>query len=453
MHSTLRPYQIDGVLALERMGGRGILADEQGLGKTPQALCWIERNVPPGRTAVVTCPAAVKYNWDDEAWTHCRIRPDVAESLKPPKNGLCKPRLLVINHDILYAWLPYLRSLKPFAVINDESQNFRNAKARWTQAAIQLVKGVPHVIHLTGTPMFNRPSDLWPMLHMIDPVKWKHHFVFCHRFGGPKKTPWGWKFDGASHVAELRAELEKVMLRRKKEDVLKDLPDKLHNAVGLRLKAADVKDYRLAERDLVQWLKLHKQDTDVRAQALQRLNLLKVLVAKAKVGPVCDWVENFLDSGEKLVLFCTHRAFVATVAGRFPGCAVVNGDVTGVCRQKEYRRFNEDPKCRLFVGNIKAAGVGWSAKGCSNVAIAELPWSPADLSQCIDRCHGLGRGQEGVPTTAWYLTAAGTVEENVCRKLRDKAKVINRVIDGVDTDGEELDVLNSIIAGLLTQSS
>ena len=127
---------------------------------------------------------------------------------------------------------------------------------------------------------------------------------------------------------------------------------------------------------------------------------------------------------------------------------MVTGGVTGDRRQEQFDAFNDSPDCRLFVGNIKAAGTGWSANACSNVAFAEFGWTPSDMIQCEDRCHGINRGQKGIPTTAYYLTAENTIDSTLVGVLHRKQKAVNAVLDGnADSDGS---VFDEVIKGLLT---
>ena len=442
------PFQAEGVRLIEKFGGRALLADSMGLGKSHQFLLWCERNMPEGRTALVVCPAGLKYNWEAEVRKHTGEASLVLDGMKVSPVP-SPPRYVVINYDILAPWVPTLKALDPFVVGLDECHKVKDPKTIRTKATKHLTNGVKHLIAMSGTPLEIRPIELWPVLNMLEPKYWGPHAVFGHLYGGPRKTPWGWKFDGASRLKELRKRLvERCMIRRRKEDVLEDLPQKMHNSVVLRLPPRAMRDYKLAETDVAAWLKKHRQDSDFRANALTRMNVLKQLVADAKLPQVGDWAEEFLESGEKLILFCIHRKTVAALAKRFKGCAVVNGGVTGRARQAEYDRFNGDPRCRLLVGNCKAAGEGWSANSCSSVAFAEYPWNPGLLGQCIDRCYGMNRGQAGVPTSAYYLTAVGTVEEGVCGKLRDRQKTLDRLLDGVKDHGA-LSVLDEVIEGLI----
>ena len=454
MRTKLYQFQQEDVEQIERWKGKALVASEVGTGKTPIYLAYLERNMPAGRSAVVCCPAGIKYNWAKEVRKHLGIEVMVAEGTLAPMTVWKRPRIVVVNYDILEPWLPYLVRLQPFSVCLDEAVYCKNREAGRTIAAIRLVRGIPSVVVMTATPLVNKPVDLWTLLHMLDAREWGVYYSFAHRYCAPRKGYRGcWVFDGACNTDELHARLvAKHLIRRRKVDVMGELPQIIHNAISLAVSEESMKEYRTAERSLREWFGKYVRLEgghlvgDVLG-AQNKTTMLKQLVAGIKVDAVTRWVEDFLESGERLLLFCHHKLMVKALAKRFKGCAVVNGEVIGRKRQEEYDRFNQGGTA-LLVGNMDACGTGWSAKGCSNVAVAEYPWRPDTLLQCVGRCHGIERGVEGIPTTAHYLSANGTIEEYVCEKLLAKQGYADQVIDGVKDRGQ-LSVLEDVVKRLM----
>ncbi len=272
---------------------------------------------------------------------------------------------------------------------------------------------------------------------------------------GAKKSHWnrcGWDFSGASNLDELHGILvgEGVMLRRTKTEVLHQLPKKRRGVVTLGMSKPD--EYRHAEEDFIGWLRQQSPGKAKRAMYAERLvkvGYLKRLAARLKLPAVFEWLDDFrAGSDEKMILFCVHKTIVADLHARYKGeSVVVDGSVTGRKRQRAIDQFLRCPKTRFLVGNVRAAGAGWSAKGVRNVAFVELDWTPGVHAQGEDRAYGIGRGVAGQSTMVWYLIAAGTIEDRLLRILQDKQTALDAVLDGkARTD---FDVHDALIRALL----
>jgi len=442
------PFQKDCVREIEGFGGRALLAADMGLGKTLMTLHYLRRN-PDALPAVVVCPASVKYFWEQEALNIGKIRVSVLEGQTPGGNGRCltPPRLAIVNYDILRFWLDWLRRLKPRTVILDEIQYTANRTKR-TAAARSLCRGVPHVIGLSGTPLVNRPMELFNGLKMIRPNVFRSRWSFGHSYCNPKWTPWGYDFKGASNTEELHGLLtETCMIRRRKADVLPELPGKVRRVVPLPMRNED--EYRKADLDFVGWLRRRdsaKANRASRAEALVKAGYLLRLTARLKLKYVVEWVNRFLssESGEKLILFAIHRKMIEALHRRCAGRSVViDGSVTGRRRKATVDRFRRDNRVRLLIGNIKAAGVGLDGlQVASNAAFCELPWQPGAVTQAEGRPHRIGTVR-----TVWiyYLVAHGTIEERLCEILQRKQETLSATLDGGSVEGD-LDVFDLLLS-------
>lgn len=438
------PYQEEGVRKIEEFGIRALLADEQGLGKTLQSLLVLQRNREECLPTVISCPAHLKWNWEREIKVHIGMRAEVLEGTKPPSGGFHRQRdILILNHEILRFWTDHLIALKPKLVILDECQAFSNRTRKRTKAAKTLCMGAPHVLALSGTPITNRTAEMWPILNMIRPDLYPAFWPYGMEFCRPKRTFWGWDFKGASNLDKLHRQLDKhLMIRRLKKEVLPQLPAKRRSIVPIPL--ADWEEYEEARDDYLGWIRKHESarlGAAERAEQLGRIGNIRQVIGRLKLPAVYSWTKDFLDEGDsKLVLFAYHRKVISELEERFANqCVRVDGSVTGRKRQQAVDKFIRDKRTRLFVGQIRAAGTGWNAKGVSDFAFCELDWTPGWHLQAEDRGHGLFRGKEGIKTHSRYLTAGGTFETGMVKALIRKQKTLNSVLD--DGRGEKFDLI------------
>lgn len=438
--TTPFPFQIKGARFVNKVGGRALIADEPGLGKTLQSLLYLDRH-PELRPAVTICPASVKYNWQREASTHFGMLSEVLEGTRPPDYGAIRTGtpLLILNYEILSpskrgpGWLDFIiNKIKPRAVIIDEGHYCSNRTTRRSKACNVLAKNVEAFMVLTGTPITNVPAELWHILHMIRPDEYPSFWEFARRYCHPRRTPWGWDFSGSSNLDELHERLKSIMIRRKKEDVLKDLPDKTRTILPLDLSSRA--EYVKAEKDFMGWLRMRSPGKVKRAERAERLvkaGYLKRLAAKLKLPQVIEWTENFLaESDGKLVLFGVHKKVIHTLYDRFKHLSVVvDGGVTGKDRQRAVDQFQNNPKIRLFIGNIQAAGIGLTLTAASTLAFMELGWTPGSMLQAEDRIHRIGQKNAA---NIYYLVAKDTVEQRLLQIIQKKSAVFTTAIDGGD---------------------
>ena len=431
----LHPFQRAGVrYALDRR--RTFIADEQGLGKTVQALAALE--VDQAFPAVVICPASVKLNWERETrkWLPERSvavlegRDDRAWS-----EDVELAEIVVLNYDILEAHLDKLIGRQPLAVVFDESHYVKNPQAQRTKAALELAGALPPDalrLALTGTPILNRPEELVAQLRALGRLR---------EFGsGARLTR---RFRSAGSDDRLHWNLRaRCYVRRTKRQVLPQLPAKRHDTVPILL--SNEHEYRLAEQDVIAWLQglpldLGTIDARVaaalRAEQLVRLNNLRQLAAGGKLPTALAWISDFLASGEPLVVFAEHVAIQKALIERFPESVHILGADSSTARQAAVDAFQAEDGPQLIVCSLKAASQGITLTRASNVAFMELDWTPARHDQAEDRLHRIG--QESA-VTAWYLLAPDTIDETMAELLERKRSVINAVTDGQVHDGERL---------------
>jgi SWI/SNF-related matrix-associated actin-dependent regulator of chromatin subfamily A-like protein 1 len=307
---------------------------------------------------------------------------------------------------------------------------------------------VPHILALSGTPLVNRPIELFPTLNILRPSKFPSRFAFGLKFCGARRGRWGWEYKGATNTKGLHELLTTtLMVRRRKADVLKELPAKVRQVVPVDIR--DRSEYLRAENDFIAWLR--KQDPNAairakRAEAVTKAGYLLRLAAKLKCRAVYGWINEWLmDSDEKLVVFAVHRKMVEALHRNvFAKSVVVDGSVSGRDRQHAVDQFQNDRKTRVLIGNVTAAGVGLNLTAASTVAFAELPWQPGAVTQAEDRCHRIG--QTG-SVLCHYLVARYTIEEKRAAIIQKKQDVLSAVLDGGRVEGD-LDVFDDFLETL-----
>jgi superfamily II DNA or RNA helicase len=402
---------------------RAFLADEQGLGKTLEALAALEAdNAYP---AIVVCPASLKLNWQREAakWLpHRSIALTTGRGGAPPVADI-----VIVNYEIVAAHREALGRRKPRALIIDESHYCKNPQAKRTQAVRKLAAGVTADglrLALTGTPVLNHADELIAQLRVIGRLG---DFGSGARFSR--------QFQGDRSEERLHWHLRRsCFVRRLKRDVLPQLPAKRQVVVPIAL--SNDPEYRLAERDVIAWLRELPLDLStlnariaatLRAERLAQLGTLQRLAARGKLHGALAWIHDFLASGEALVVFARHKEVQEAVLERFPDAAHLLGRDSIVAREEAITAFQRPDGPPLIICATRVAAQGITLTRASNVAFLELEWTPAMHDQAEDRCHRIGQRDA---VTAYYLLAAETIDETMAKLIQHKRGIVDAVTDG-----------------------
>ena len=423
----LAPFQWAGVRYLLE-ARRAFLADEPGLGKTVQALATLEAD--DAFPAVVVCPASLRLVWEREA---ARWLPHRTTTLLTGR-GRVPPAadITILSYEAVAGQREHLLRRRPRGLVLDESHYCKNPRAKRTQAVRRLAHSLPRDalrLALTGTPVTNGAAEVVPQLRILGRLEdFGSGATLTKRFAGPgeeERLHW--------HLRR------SCFVRRRKAEVLPQLPAKRQVVVPVALVNED--EYRLAERDVVAWLRslpldLRELDARVaatlRAKRLAQLTALKRLAAKGKLAAAAAWIEDFRESGEPLVVFAHHTEVQEALLARFPDAGHLLGRDSPVAREETVRAFQDGTGPGLLVCSTLAAGHGITLTRASNVAFLELEWTPAHHDQAEDRCHRIGQHDA---VTAWYLLAAGTIDEQIAELLHSKRRVVEAVTDGYRREG------------------
>ncbi len=419
-----------------------LFADEMGLGKTIEALGVVNADAEARRVLVV-CPASLKLNWARECERWLVDRGPVGVAGKTFPDGA---EVVIVNYDVLGKWKQELGG--PWDVlVADECHYVKNKDAKRSKALYGI--DARRKLFLTGTPILNRPVELWAIASFLAPDDFGHFWTFAKRYCKPKRNRFGWEFQGADNLDELHERLRgTVLVRRTKAEVLPDLPPKRRQVIELAsdhvasLIAVETEAWQEHRRRLDELRKVSRVSgpageaeagelAALRAgvnAAFGELAKLRQATALAKVPLVIEHVANVLDDGAKVVLFAHHRAVIAELAEAFGDAAVtLTGDDAAARRQEAVDRFQEDPDCRLFVGSITAAGFGLTLTASAHVVFAELDWVPARLTQAEDRTHRIGQKDS---VLVQHLVLQDSLDARMVGTLIKKQRVIDEVVDG-----------------------
>ena len=460
--SGLFPHQIEGVAFL--LGRRrAILADDMGLGKTRQAVVAL-KHVAPNGPYLVVCPASVKRNWAREitmaapnASTHL-----IERGSQFPE----RPDWVIINYDILAKHIEALGRQHWSGLVFDEAHYLKNHTSVRSRFARQLAdqarsgKGIePAVYLLTGTPLTNRPRDLFVLLQLVGHSLGRSFLGFAKRYCAAERNDYGWQTGGASNIEELTVQLHGVMLRRAKDQVLA-LPPKLRTWLSLDVpKGTGVSDMRKVVELLISEERVAPASTigdrRLRGRLLGAVTKARQKLAGVKLTATLDFVTGAVEQGEKVIVFSCFEEPLQHLAGQLRGSAVlVTGRTPASQRQSIVDRFQQDDSVRVFLANIIAGGVGLNLTAATQVVFNDLDWVPANHWQAEDRAYRIGQART---VNVTYMIAANTIDDFVRTVLETKAALVSAVVDGramaPGLSGDVLDELQRAIRAVSSELS
>ena len=443
------PYQQDGIrFGLEHK--RIIIGDEPGLGKTLQSIGIVDTaNAYP---CLVICPSSLKINWQREFGKFtdksALVLDNAVRTTWSYLLTMGMHQVAVVNYESLrkyFVWdikggkhfrlkdvvfCPQIRMFK--SIIIDESHRVKDPSAQQTIFTKGLSVGKEWIILLSGTPVVNRPEDLIAQLSIMNRLS---------EFGGRAQFMADYCTDPRDKMAEPAVPLsvlsrqlyETCMIRREKAQVLPQLPDKTR--VDLYVEISNAPEYNLAAADLAEYLKQYKECSDweirrkMRMEALVRFMTLRSLATMGKISQAVDFIRTFLDSGKKLIVFCSLHDIVDELKKAFPKSVTVTGRDNPANKQAAVDAFQNNPDVQLIICSIKAAGVGLTLTAASDVAFVELAWTYADCCQCEDRAHRIGQKDN---VTCYYLLGRGTIDHTIYSLIHRKKSIANEIMNADD---------------------
>jgi SNF2 family DNA or RNA helicase len=449
-------FQKEGLDFLLKSSGNALLADEMGLGKTVQTLAYLatEKQALP---ALVIAPLVTLRNWQREVGKFMKkksrngrlIENQVASSVvirTGKSQEIGKFDFYIINYELLEKRLSDLSQLDLKTVICDEVQNLRSKTTKKYSAVKKLaaLQSVKYRIGLSGTPIYNRGSEIWPIVDILRPGMLGSFKEFCEYFCYVNDK-------GKAIVLEnkresLREELCKhVMLRRKKSDVLKELKDKV------RYKEVIDSDSTYYNQELEKiWAKLREEQKEAETEFDKSASFHRAIQSErqaagvAKLPHVINFVKNIMEIDESVVVFCHHRSIhdlLHKSLSEYNPASIIGGQSDNE-RQLQIDMFQEG-KTKLMIAGLRAGNVGINLTRAKYVIFAELDWSPAIHRQAEDRLHRIGQKNT---VFAYYLIGNGTLDDHVAKILVDKSYEIDTVMDEVSESFENKEKAELILA-------
>lgn len=444
------PYQLNGIargLQLKRF----MNCDEPGLGKTLQSIATV--NLAGAFPCLVICPSSLKINWERE-WHKFTDKKAMVLTDKVRdtwtffwQTGMYQ--VFIVNYESLKKYfvqrikksngwslrdVEFRNSIQLFkSVIIDESHRCKSASTQQSKFCKGICAGKEWIIELTGTPVVNKPKDLIPQLSILGRMPdFGEYKNFVERYcSGPRE---------ASNLKELNYKLwTACMFRREKSLVLKDLPDKIRQVMTCEI--TNRKEYLDAEHDLIMYLQKYKDADDekiakaLRGEVMVRIGILRNISARGKVKEVIEFVNDFRENGQKIILFCSLHEVVDELKERFPTAVSVTGRDSSDEKQQAVDAFQNDPGTDIIICSIKAAGVGLTLTASSNVAFVEFPWTYADCCQCEDRAHRIGQKNS---VTCYYFLGRETIDEKVYKIIQNKKSIANAVTGATEAIEENV---------------
>jgi SWI/SNF-related matrix-associated actin-dependent regulator 1 of chromatin subfamily A len=436
--------------AVEKLAGsrRFILADDMGLGKTTATI--IAALETGAKKILIICPASLKINWQREIENYTDRPVYIAEG----KKFSTESDFVIVNYDILKNFhdmekkgTSLLNQSEFELVILDEAHMISNPQAQRTKIINHFVKDIKRVWLLTGTPMTSRPMNYYNLLNIIEsPVaqNWMAYAIrYCQGYqfmAGKRKV---WNVTGASNLEELRDRTSKQILRRLKEDVL-DLPDKIISPVYLRLKS---KEYEELMGEYYDWFDNKKDESSSLTVQFSKLMKVRKVIANEKTKQTIEFAENIIEQGKKVIIFTNFTDTLQTIYQHFGKQAVyLDGSCSKPHRQNAVDEFQENDKIKVFVGNLKAAGVGLTLTAAEVVIMNDLSFVPAEHAQAEDRAYRYGQKSN---VLVYYPLYENTIEGAVYDILNRKKEII-RTVMGDEQPENVGDVVEEIL-GLINK--
>jgi len=433
-------------IAIESLAGskRYILADDMGLGKTTSTI--IAALETDAKKILIICPATLKINWQREIENYSDRPVYICEG----KNFSTEHDFVIINYDIIKNFYDLKNKENSLItkcnfdlVIIDEAHYIQNAQAQRTKLINSFAKDINRVWLLTGTPMTSRPMNYFNLLNLIEsPVaqNWMAYAIrYCqgYQFNAGKRKVWN--VSGASNLEELRDRTSRQVLRRLKEDVL-DLPDKIITPVYLRLKS---KEYETEVGEYYDWYENKKEESKSLTVQFSKLMKVRQIIAEEKIKYTIELAENIIEQGKKVIIFTNFTDSLKKIHEHFGKQSVyLDGSCTKPQRQYAVDQFQENDKIKVFVGNLKAAGVGITLTAGEACIMNDLSFVPSDHSQAEDRAYRYGQKSN---VSVYYPIFENTIEGIIYDMLTNKKNIFETVMGDNIEKGDIVEQMMNLI--------
>ncbi len=465
---NLYRFQKQGIIFGIKKYSRLLIADEMGVGKTVQAIglsCLYQKDWP----VLVICPSSLKFAWRDEItlWLGEVLKKDEVQVIKHSKNEFkADKKYYIISYDLSVRMIDKIIEKKFNYIIADEAHYLKSRSAKRTMSLTPILQRSKRVVLLTGTPILAKPMEIFSLLHILRPDKFKGFKEFGTRYCDPKMLPFGLiDWSGSSNSRELNSILNKLMIRRLKKDVLSQLPPKKRQKIEIatdskvikRLKIFMEKSSKKFEELLGTQIELDKlginaedinisnkkeKDSDNKSKdneeesILNKFNKAYSMTGEAKLPGIRDYVNYLVDNSCKFLIFAHHSevldAIEDVIIDDKIGYIRIDGKVAIDKRQDLVNKFQTDEECLVAILSITACATGLTLTKASTVVFAELHFTPSIMIQAEDRAHRIG--QDAGCVNIHYLVGEDTLDVLLFRKLNEKQNIVSTTLDNKSKD-------------------
>jgi len=500
------PYQKQAVNFFEINNGISILGDQPGVGKTCSAFTYAVKHK---LKTLVICPASLKFSWRNEILRFTNEKAFIFKFKPRKKSNMIaykKEESLfhIVNYESLETYLKleykhvckgqklisgkgmqtcntemvdlvkkhkecpicknqntikskivgykgftddYDQFIDPAEydlIIIDEFHRIKEKKTGWTQIIREAFRDViPKKLLLSGTAIKSRPAEFFMGLNFLDPKTWNNQHEFGVRYCAGFEDTFGWKYDGASNLEELYERMSPVFLRRLKKDVLSHLPPKTYTNIPIELAPNEYKEYNKLIEDCIKIV----DGKEVKEGYLEKILKLKLFLAKCKLKHAIEYIQEVVDSGEKIVIMSDFQEIAEAIHEHFKDVAVLHtGSMSDVQKQESVDKFQNDKKIKIFSGMIIASGVGITLTAASKLMFMGFAWTPSDMEQAEDRIHRASTTHDNIQIITLYIL--DSIEEDIMELLDIKAQIVGKVLDNQTTKKDVKNADESILKGL-----
>lgn len=493
-----KPYQTIGTAFAMLTGYRALIADEPGVGKTAQAIGSLLTAPETLLPCVIVAPGAVVYNWQKELQMWAPTVPTfivkngaaqiphnmkgavilswdmlATNTTEQRKTGRVDKSGKEVTEKIITGW-PILDQLKGWAkcAIFDESHYMKNIGVQRTDAALMLARLTPHVLLLSGTPIENKPWEAWTQLHAVDPQSWPDYKAFVERYAVTDR--WG-SFLGTKNEHELKDKIAPYTIRRRKAQVLKDLPPLTRVYVSVDMPKTAWKEYERVSAEFDSWLaqeyrqRLEKAqaregidpnnrqaqaevsariEAAMAAEALTQSSQLRAVIARGKIPAILAKIGDLLDQDQPVVVFLDHidgalDELSEALTKKKIKHGTIQGGMTDKAKHDAVQNFQGGKYDVLLLSQAGREGI--TLTRASNMIMAEYFWTPGRMEQAEGRLHR--QGQEN-PVTIWYMHVDGTYDDKMRALLESKAVMVSSIM-GSDEIASEAIASSDFVDALL----
>mgnify|MGYP001579714420 CR=1 FL=1 len=455
-----RQYQIDAIKFAENCNVRCIIADEQGLGKTIQALSLLRLHPEKLLPCVIVAPTTVKLQWMREIHRWCgNGREFLTQVIQSGKEKAAPGfKIYIVTYDLLKKEDMFtLVEGQIKTIIIDECQRVKNHLSDRAKAVQRVGKITPHIVAMSGTPIKNHAGEYFTVLNLVSPTQFPHHQRYIDHYCDAYSNGWGQKIGGLKNPEMFHEDTKDIIIRRTKADVLKDLPPLERKFYHVELDRNLNKAYAAALDELDELLYSDGNEFERSNATIAIMSKLRHITGISKVAECIEYVTEFLLSCDRKIVVFAHHIDVAQLlesqlntwckdGGLEPTCMMHSG-LDGNARFALIEKFKSS-NSRIMIASTLAAGEGINLQFCSDAIILERQWNPANEEQAEGRFHRFGQ-ENNVSIT--YMIASGTIDEYFTELVEIKRSIVASTLDNKTIEWNQNSLMKDLAQMLLTK--